>query len=162
MATLVESECHGPRRETPRTGCGTLGNVEFGYRPAVNGRADPGEVVWAWIPYEEDPLQGKDRPALVIGTDGDDVLVLPMTSKDHDRDEAQEARAGRFWMDVGIGGWDTHARPSEVRLDRTVRIPAAQVRRADIALDPETFRAALAARALAEAREALDRQDLAE
>jgi hypothetical protein len=41
-----------------------------------------------------------------------------LTSKDHDRDAAAEARAGRQWMDVGTGGWDRERRPSEVRLDR--------------------------------------------
>ena len=26
----------------------------------------PGEVVWAWVPYEEDHAQGKDRPVLAL------------------------------------------------------------------------------------------------
>src|SRR3954468_725955 len=39
----------------------------LGYAPKADGRPDPGEVVWAWVPYEEDPTQGKDRPVLVIG-----------------------------------------------------------------------------------------------
>ncbi len=42
----------------------------FHYAPKANGKPDPGEVVWAWVPYEEDPSQGKDRPVLVIGTEG--------------------------------------------------------------------------------------------
>jgi len=113
--------------------------VEIGYRPSANGRADPGEVVWAWIPYEDDPTQGKDRPALVLAVEGDDVLVLPMTSKDHDRDAVQEAREGRLWMDIGSGPWDGHGRPSEVRLNRTVRIPATEVRREGASLDPHVF-----------------------
>lgn len=33
------------------------------YAPVANGRPDPGEVVWAWVPYEEDTSQGKDRPS---------------------------------------------------------------------------------------------------
>ena len=93
------------------------------YAPEVDGSPDPGEIVWAWVPYEEDPHQGKDRPVLVIctatGSDGQPVVrCLVMTSKDHDRDEAQEASAGRFWMDVGTGAWDPRGRPSEVRLNR--------------------------------------------
>ena len=28
--------------------------------------ADPGEVVWGWVPYEDDPAQGKDRPVLLL------------------------------------------------------------------------------------------------
>lgn len=121
------------------------GDVEIGYRPSANGRADPGEVVWVWIPYEDDPRQGKDRPALVLAEDGDDVLVLPMTSQDHDRDAAQETLEGRLWMDVGTGPWDSRGRPSEVRLNRTVRIPATEVRREGASLDPELFAAVVAA-----------------
>ena len=29
-----------------------------------------------------------------------------LTSKDHDRDAEDEARYGRYWMDVGTGDWD--------------------------------------------------------
>ena len=28
------------------------------YSPDLDGLADPGEVVWSWVPYEEDPHQG--------------------------------------------------------------------------------------------------------
>jgi hypothetical protein len=97
------------------------------------------------VPYEDDPTQGKDRPALVLGIDGDHVLVLPMTSKDHDRDAVQEAREGRLWMDIGSGPWDTRGRPSEVRLNRTVRIHAAEVRREGAALAAEVFDAVVVA-----------------
>jgi hypothetical protein len=103
--------------------------VEIVYAPDPDGDADPGEVVWAWVPYEDDPSRGKDRPVLVVAREGDDLVALPMTSKDHDRDAAQEARAGRFWMDVGRGPWDAQGRPSEVRLNRFVRVRAADVRR---------------------------------
>src|SRR6478735_5672090 len=37
------------------------------YSPDLDGFADPGEIVWAWVPYEEDPDRGKDRPRLEIG-----------------------------------------------------------------------------------------------
>ena len=37
------------------------------YAPEIDGEPDPGEVVWAWVPYEDDPSQGKDRPVLVLG-----------------------------------------------------------------------------------------------
>lgn len=119
------------------------------YAPVADGRPDPGEVVWAWVPFEDDPRQGKDRPVLVIGTvEGPEELVhcLVMTSKDHDRDAEQEARAGRWWMDVGTGGWDPRGRPSEVRLNRLLVIPAASVRREGAALDPAVYAAVLAAR----------------
>lgn len=119
--------------------------MDISYRPEVNGVADPGEVVWAWVPYEDDPTQGKDRPVLVIATEGDSVFGLPMTSKDHDRDAEQEARAGRLWMDVGSGPWDPRGRPSEVRLNRLLTLAADDVRREGAAIDPRLFAAVVAA-----------------
>lgn len=122
------------------------------YRPEADGLPDPGEVCWAWVPYEDDPSQGKDRPVLVIAeardADGATVLdCLVLTSQDHDRDAEQEAAAGRHWMDIGSGGWDTSGRPSEVRLDRLVRLRADEVRREGAALAPAIFDAVLEARA---------------
>lgn len=122
---------------------------EISYAPVRDGRADPGEVVWAWVPYEEDATRGKDRPVLVIGrrhAEGHERwLGLMLTSKDHDRDAADEARHGRHWMDVGSGGWDREGRPSEVRLDRLLVLDHAAVRREGAALDRTTFDAVLRA-----------------
>jgi len=115
------------------------------YAPRPDGRPDPGEVVWTWVPYEEDPTQGKDRPVLVIGQDGDELLALQLTSRDHDADAAQEERDGREWMDIGTGAWDSRRRPSEVRLNRLLRIDPASVRREGAALPQETFNAVLRA-----------------
>ena len=119
------------------------------YRPEPDGRPDPGEVCGAWVPYEDDPSAGKDRPVLVIAArrgDGDPLLdCLVMTSKDHDRDAEQEARAGRSWMDVGAGAWDRERRPSEVRLDRLLLLEETAVRREGAALDRRTFDAVVAA-----------------
>lgn len=112
---------------------------EIAYQPKRDGRPDPGEVVWAWVPFEEDPSQGKDRPVLLIGTRGDRLLGLMLTSKDHDRDAEQEARHGRHWMDVGTGGWDREGRPSEVRLDRLLVLDPDGVRREGSALRPSVF-----------------------
>ena len=79
------------------------------YAPKPDGLPDPGEVVWTWVPYEDDPTQGKDRPVLVIGEEGDQLLALQLTSRDHDVDAAQEHRDGREWMDIGTGAWDRAA-----------------------------------------------------
>jgi hypothetical protein len=117
-----------------------------GYAPEIDGEPDPGEVVWAWVPYEDDPRQGKDRPVLVIDTDGDGWLGLMLSSQDHDRDAADEARHGRHWMDVGSGGWDPQGRPSEVRLDRILHLQRDAVRREGAALDRRIFDEVLAAR----------------
>jgi hypothetical protein len=84
-------------------------------------------VVWAWVPFEEDSSRGKDRPVLVIARRGSRLLGLMLTSKDHDRDAEQEARHGRFWLDLGLGGWDRENRPSEVRLDRILQLDPAAV-----------------------------------
>jgi hypothetical protein len=119
--------------------------VQTEYAPEADGRPDPGEVVWAWVPYEDDPAQGKDRPVLVIGLDGGALLGLQLTSKDHDRDAAQEASVGRHWMDVGAGAWDSQRRPSEVRLDRLLRLDPAAVRREGAALPRPVFDAVVAA-----------------
>ncbi|GCD20639.1 hypothetical protein CTKZ_22010 [Cellulomonas algicola] len=120
------------------------------YTPRLDGEPDPGEVVWAWVPYEDDPARGKDRPVLLIGRDGTALLGLTMTSKDHDRDAADEARWGRVWMDVGTGAWDAQRRPSEVRLDRVIRLERSAVRREGAVLDRAVFDAVT--RAAAEAR----------
>lgn len=113
------------------------------YEPQRNGLADPGEVVWAWVPYEEDPSQGKDRPVLVLRVNDVEVEALPMTSKDHDRDAEQEAGVGRFWMDIGTGDWDAQGRPSEVRLNRLLHLPHEEIRREGGSVSPEMFTAVL-------------------
>jgi hypothetical protein len=109
------------------------------YRPHADGRPDPGEIVWAWVPYDEGDGRGKDRPVLVIGRRGDELLGLMLTSKDHDRDAADEARHGRIWTDIGTGTWDSRGRPSEVRLDRLLVLAPASVRREGAALDRVRF-----------------------
>ncbi len=91
------------------------------------------------MPFEEDHSQGKDRPVLVIGEDDDWLLALMLTSKDHDRDAAQERRAGREWLDIGTGEWDRQRRPSEVRLDRIIRLDPDRVRREGGRLDRKRF-----------------------
>lgn len=115
------------------------------YAPELDGEPDPGEVVWAWVPYEDDPAQGKDRPVLVIGREAGSLLALQLTSQDHDLDAAQEARDGRYWMDIGTGGWDHERRPSEVRLDRLLRLEEHAVRREGAILDRSVFDAVLRA-----------------
>lgn len=115
------------------------GSVTPTYAPHPDGLADPGEVVWGWVPYEEDHNRGKDRPVLIIGLDGQYLLGLMLTSKDHDRDAADEARHGRHWLDVGSGKWDGQGRPSEVRLDRVIRLRPDAVRREGAALSRPVF-----------------------
>ena len=75
---------------------------------------------------------------LVIGRDESWLLALMLTSQDHDRDAAQEARHGQ-WVDVGTGSWDRQGRPSEARIDRIVRVDPALVRREGAVLSRERF-----------------------
>ncbi len=115
------------------------GSPAITYQPNRDGNPDPGEIVWTWVPYEEDHREGKDRPVLLIGRDGPWLLGLQVTSQDHDLDAAQEASAGRYWMDIGTGEWDRKRRPSEVRVNRLVRIDPGSVRRIGAVLDRTIF-----------------------
>jgi len=110
------------------------------YQPIMDGDADPGEVVWTWVPYQEDASVGKDRPAVVIGAQGEGVYLLQLTSKDHTREAAQEAAVGRYWFNIGTGAWDSKGRPSEVRLDRALWVKATDVRREGSILPEVTWR----------------------
>ena len=119
--------------------------MDLTYAPAPDGNPDPGEVVWTWVPYEDDPAQGKDRPVLLISRVGEELIGLMLTSKDHDRDEVQEAEAGRIWFDLGSGPWDSKGRPSEVRLNRLIRVDPLDVRREGSVLDQARYDAVIAA-----------------
>lgn len=119
--------------------------MDIAYDPHPDGAPDPGEVVWTWVPYEDDPTQGKDRPVLLVARQPHGLVGLMMTSKDHDRDLEQEARDGRFWLDVGAGPWDPRGRPSEVRLNRLIPVDPAAVRREGAVLDESRFDAVIAA-----------------
>ncbi len=103
------------------------------YAPDLDGGADPGEIVWAWVPYEEHDGRGKDRPLLVVGRDGDGGLLGLMLSSQHDR-------AGDVnWVSVGTGGWDRQGRESFVRLDRVLEVSEHGIRREGSVLPRERF-----------------------
>ena len=123
------------------------GTPEISYRPNPgNGKvADPGEIVWTWVPFEEDHRQGKDRPVLVIGLDGPWLLALSLTSKDHRGDAIAHPHARSRWTDIGSGPWDRRGRPSAVRVDRVLRVDPAGVRRAGAVLDRRRFNQVAAA-----------------
>ena len=121
------------------------GHVALAYAPRHDGEPDPGEVVWTWVPFEEDATKGKDRPVVVIGRptegDADDLVVLMLSSKDHHDDER--------WLVLGGGAWDHEGRVSSVRLDRVLSVAPGAVRREGSALERDRFdRVAAALQAL--------------
>ena len=145
MGRLLSSIARAVRRRPPPNRPAAPGSVDgplVSYAPDRDGDPDPGEVVWAWVPYEDDPSQGKDRPVLVIGHDGGStgkLLAVPLSSKDpsHKRDADE-------WVEVGTGGWDRERRPSFANADRVLRYAAADVRREGAALPRARFDAVVA------------------
>ena len=125
---------------TPRpTGRGSVRSAPTGdrarrvvYAPDLDGAADPGEVVWAWVPFEEDARRGKDRPLLVVGRAGGELLGL-MLSSQHKRD----GEPG--WVAIGSGAWDREGRESFVRLDRVLEVAESGIRREGAVLPRDRF-----------------------
>lgn len=120
----------------------SVGRVRMTYSPSTDGDPDPGEIVWTWVPFEENDGRGKDRPVLVVATEpGGTVLAVQLTSKPHNRDAE--------FVPVGSGAWDGEHRPSWVRIDRVLRVHTGGMRREAAALDRpryDTVAAALRAR----------------
>ena len=110
--------------------------INFEYSPSLDGDADPGEIVWMWVPFEEDHSQGKDRPVLLVGRDGEYLLALMMTSKDHNNRE----HADPNYLDIGSGPWDPQGRASEVKLNRVIRVRPDSMRREGAIMPEDTFR----------------------
>jgi hypothetical protein len=104
------------------------------YAPQLDGRADPGEVVWTWVPYEDDPKQGKDRPVLIVGRDGETLLGLYLSSNPN-----RNGRPG--WLPLGPGAWDRQGRQSWIRVDRVLRLTERGIRREASVLDRRRFEA---------------------
>ena len=104
--------------------------LRFEYAPELDGDPDPGEVVWAWVPFEEDPNQGKDRPVVVVGTRGERLVAVPLTSRRNDREPQ---------VPVGTGPWDREGRPSYARLERLLELDRDAVRREGAILPRDRF-----------------------
>lgn len=113
--------------------------IAVAYAPEHDGDADPGEVVWTWVAFEDDPLQGKDRPVLVLGWDGPLLAAVPLSSKDH-----AQRRDAHEWVDVGPGGWDPQHRVSYADANRLLRVEPSAVRREGAALEQRAFDRVLA------------------
>ncbi len=102
------------------------------YAPNLDGSADPGEIVWAWVPFEENDGRGKDRPLLVVGRGDGDLLALMLSSQHSRADD-------RDWVSIGSGDWDREGRESFIRLDRVLEIGEHDIRREGAVLDRTRF-----------------------
>ncbi len=101
------------------------------YCPHLDGPADTGEIVWAWIPDPTDPAGGRDRPVLLIGRSGTTLLGLSLSD-----DPVYELDPA--WIALGAGPW-SHGRFTWVRLDLVADIPEAGIRREGAILPRPAF-----------------------
>ncbi|NNG36208.1 type II toxin-antitoxin system PemK/MazF family toxin [Nakamurella aerolata] len=103
--------------------------VRMTYQPNPDGNPDPGEVVWTWVPFEENDGRGKDRPVLIVAAEAaGTVLGVQLTSKRHEE-----------YLPVGTGGWDDERRQSYADPTRVIRIYASGMRREGTALAQDRF-----------------------
>ncbi len=122
------------------------GRASVTYSPSPDGEPDPGEIVWTWVPYEEDHSKGKDRPVLLVGRNSQWLLALMMTSKDRNNGTS----SNEDYVDIGYGSWDSRGRPSEVKLDRVLQLDPRDIRREGAVLGEREF--SRVARALRQTR----------
>lgn len=107
--------------------------VALTYAPDLDGLADPGEIVWSWVPYEDDPARGKDRPLLLVGRHGRRLLGVMLSSRTPDEHH------GHDWLEIGPGPWDRQNRPSYARVDRIFELDEHDIRREGAILPPARF-----------------------
>ncbi|HZB40101.1 MAG TPA: type II toxin-antitoxin system PemK/MazF family toxin [Ilumatobacter sp.] len=117
-------------RRRGRRGLAPGGVVTIEYTPHIDGDPDPGEIVWAWVPFEEDSSQGKDRPVVIIGRRGEMLVGVPLTTHRDDREPQVE---------VGTGEWDSQHRSSYARIWRLFDVDPLAMRREGAIVTPETF-----------------------
>ena len=127
-----QDEVPGRRGQFATTQAQVAGQVVTSYNPDTDGDPDPGEIVWTWVPYEENDGRGKDRPVLVVAREEiGTLLAVQLSSQDHDDD--------RDWVPIGSGAWDGEGRPSWARVDRVLRVHAQAMRREAASLERERF-----------------------
>ncbi|GGW93358.1 mRNA interferase PemK [Streptomyces malachitofuscus] len=130
---------HGPTATVEATP-GEVGRVRTEYSPAHDGDPDPGEIVWTWVPYEENDGRGKDRPVLVVAREaGGTFLAVQLSSKRPSAGPAGGGRDAREWVPIGSGPWDRAGRDSWVDVARVLRLHEEGMRREACALDRMRF-----------------------
>lgn len=133
LTSLTKTSNRRPPRRPGRAA--VEGSIVVEYNPSLDGDADPGEVVWTWVSYEDDPSQGKDRPVVIIGRRGAALVGVALTSKQHDQEPQ---------VRVGAGKWDREGRPSFAKVDRLLIVDPTAVRREGAILDRAHFDAVVA------------------
>lgn len=118
-----------PRGDAPAEDIADLHGITISYAPEPGAEPDPGEVVWTWVPYEEDPTQGKDRPVALFGRRGGELVGVALTTKGDHPDQVL----------VGTGAWDPQGRKSYAKLERIFDVDGAKVRRVGGVLDEKRF-----------------------
>lgn len=109
-----------------------IDDVRIGYAPDRDGAPDAGEIIWTWVPYEENDGRGKDRPVLVIGRESADrVYAVRMTSKPHEGD--------RDYLAIGAGAWDSQGRESWVDIEQLYSVHETGLRREAAVLDRSRY-----------------------
>ncbi|MCW2869900.1 type II toxin-antitoxin system PemK/MazF family toxin [Actinacidiphila oryziradicis] len=134
MTNTINDDSPGRHGSTATTEAAPdrVGPVRTEYSPAHDGDPDPGEIVWTWVPFEENDGRGKDRPVLVVAREKTGTLLaVQLSSKEHDSE--------REWVPIGIGPWDKAGRESWVNLDRVLRVHPEGMRREACALDRGRF-----------------------
>lgn len=123
---------HARGTETVRVDPDRLAALQVAYAPQRDGAPDAGEIVWTWVPYEENDGRGKDRPVLVIARESADrVYAVRMTSKPHDGD--------RDYLSIGTGAWDSQGRESWVDVEQLYSVHEHGLRREAAVLDRSRY-----------------------
>ena len=118
--------------ETVRIDPERITDLQVGYSPEKDGAPDSGEIIWTWVPFEENDGRGKDRPVLVIGRhSADRVYAVRMTSKPHDRD--------RDYLSIGTGAWDSQGRASWVDIELLYSVHEGGMRREAAVLESARY-----------------------
>lgn len=118
--------------ETIRVDPARVGSLRISYSPELDGAPDAGEIVWTWVPYEENDGRGKDRPVLVIARQSSDrVFAVRTTTRPHDGDQDH--------VSIGSGSWDSQRRESWVDIGQLYSVHEDGLRREAAALDRGRF-----------------------
>jgi mRNA-degrading endonuclease toxin of MazEF toxin-antitoxin module len=122
----------GGGERTIRLSADSLPELVIAYAPHRDGAPDAGEIIWTWVPYEEDDGRGKDRPVLVIGRQSASrVFAVRMTSRSHDGDHD--------FLSIGTGEWDAQGRESWVDIEQLYSVHTAGMRREAASLNRARF-----------------------